>query len=150
MQVDPLCKTTVESFLSPLLLCTALKCKWLLWILSMIQNNQRTPLCLLQIHRIYREASLARVFRSDLARKITLRTFDSKYKLDHTKLQEPCLQTSALTTYTGSQHQCFFPFSVSSIPQPAQENQVHEQRTSKSLTLQEGICWFETFTCYLK
>lgn len=79
-----------------------------------------------------------------------MRTSDSKYKLDHIKLQEPCWKSSAFTTYIDSSCQHFFPFSGSSIPKITQENQGHEQCTSKSLTLQEGICWFETFTLYLK
>lgn len=110
MQGGPLSKTTVKSFLSPFLLCTALKYKWLLWIVSRIQNNQRTPLCLLQIDKIHRKVGFANVFHSDLVRKRTLRTFDSKYKLDHTKLQEPGPKTSALTTYIDSANVFLFCF----------------------------------------
>lgn len=82
--------------------------------------------------------------------KLTFSTSDNKYKLDHIKLQEPCLKSSTLTIYIDSSCQHFFPFSGSSIPKITQENQAHEQRTSKPLTLQEGICWFETFTLHLK
>lgn len=112
MQVNPVCKTAVEC-LSPFLLCTAVKCKGLPWILPTIKNHQK-PL-MSPSNTEFPRTRLGKCVPLTSVRKLTLRTSDSKYKLDHIKLQEPHLKFSAQTTYIDSSCQHFFPFSGSSF-----------------------------------
>lgn len=61
----------------------------------------RVPLSLFQIQRLHRDMSLARMFLTNLGRKITLRTSDRKHKLNHSEGQELCLKTWGLATSAG-------------------------------------------------